>query len=101
MTRNRYKRASCIRCNAQSDTAAMLPLFSTRSADETPALFIHTVCAQAFVVDQLNGVARTICAAKRAGSASVTELGEVRALKDLEQIVDRSIEALEATHWSP
>lgn len=79
----------------------MLPLYSTRAVDETPALFIHAACAQAFVLDQLNGVSRRISEAKLAESHGVTELDRVRTLKTLEQIVDRSIKTLEEAAWSP
>lgn len=101
MIRTTPQRSACIRCNVHADTATMLPLYSTRDADETPAIFIHAACAQTFVIDQLHGVARAIADAKETGLAGVADLGKARTLKGLERIVDRSLDALEACHWSP
>lgn len=101
MVRHRPQRAACIRCTAHADTSNMLPLYSTRDADETAAIFIHAACAQTFVIDQLQCVARAIADAQGAETTGVTDLGKVRALKKLEAFVDRSLDTLEAKDWSP
>jgi hypothetical protein len=102
MLRTQHTQCSaCIRCNSVDATAAMLPLFSTRAADEEAALFIHAVCAQGFAAQQLEAVAKRIGEVRSATAPGAIDLDTQRALRSLETSVSASLQTLIGANWSP